>query len=253
MNQPASFARMLTPISILRYAWWRLRGRGFTVQLQLRNGVRLFVRPRAAGNNDLGVAYEIFAHQYYACPRPLPADAIRLVVDLGANVGFSCLYWLSSFPQSGLVAVEPHPTHHAQCRLNLAANDMLGRVQLHQAAAGAAPGRMTLSDAGTSSTIMQDDADGIPVEMLDVFALLAGRQVDLMKLDIEGGEYAILEDPRFAALHVPYLVMEWHGGPAERGWCLSRLDALDYETLELFDNGSHGMLWAFRRKPALAG
>jgi FkbM family methyltransferase len=244
-----SFARLLTPGSLVRYLLWRLGGRREAVALRLAKGPVILLRPRAAANNDYGVAYEIFVHQYYHCPRPLPVDSISRIVDLGANVGFTCLYWLTQFPKAEVIALEPHPDHFAQCCTNLAANDMRPRVELHQAAAGTAPQQITLSDAGTSSSVVADTSAGIAAEMLDVFALLAGRRVDLMKVDIEGGEYAILDDPRFPALQVPYLVMEWHGGPAGRDRCLSRFSALDYDTVELFDNGFNGMLWAFRRKP----
>jgi FkbM family methyltransferase len=248
-----SFARLLTPGSLVRYMAWRLTGRRKAIPLRLAEGPVILLRPPGASNNDYGVAYEIFVYQYYHCPRPLPVDSIGLVVDLGANVGFSCLYWLTRFPRAEVIALEPHPSHFAQCQANLAANAVLPRVQLHEAAAGTAQQQITLSDAGTSSSVVGDAAGGITAQMLDVFALLAGRQVDLMKLDIEGGEYAILDDPRFPTLQVRYLVMEWHGGPADRDRCLSRFSALDYETLQLFDNGSYGMLWAFRREPAFTG
>jgi hypothetical protein len=68
-------------------------------------------------------------------------------------------------------------------------------------------------------------------------------------MDIEGGEYAILGDPRFALLRPRCLVMEWHGTRNDRDWCLSRFASLDYDTMELFDHESYGMLWAFRRGP----
>ncbi len=248
-----SFSRLLSFASLLRYAIWRLMGRRRAVAVQLAGGPSLLLRPSNSGNNDYGVAYEIFLHRYYRCPRPLPVQSIRRVVDLGANVGFSCLYWLTQFPRSEVIALEPHPNHFTQCRANLAMNGMLPRVELHQAAAGTEARQVMLSDAGTSSSVLAAAAGGIAAPMLDVFALLADRPVDLLKLDIEGGEYAILDDPRFPALQVPHLVMEWHGGPADKARCLSRFGALDYETLELFDSGSHGMLWAFRRDPGAAG
>jgi FkbM family methyltransferase len=208
------------------------------------------LRPPSTGNNDYGVAYEIFCHRYYDSPRPLMADTIARIVDLGANVGFSCLYWLTKFPGAEIIALEPHPGHAAQCRRNLAANANSGRVELHEAAAGALRQEIRLSDAGTSSTVVADARGDIAAEMVDVFALLDGRRVDLMKLDIEGGEFAILEDARFPAMRIPYVTMEWHGEPADKERCLSRFRALNYDTVELFDNGSHGMLWAFHRQPA---
>lgn len=251
-----SFSRLLTFRSLVWYLLWRLAGRHGTVALRLAGGPVLLLRPRSAGNNDYGVAYEIFQHRYYECPRSLPVESIGRVLDLGANVGFSCLWWLTRFPAAEVIALEPHPTHFAQCRANLAANGMLSRVDLHRAAAGTENRRIMMSDAGTSSSVISGSVidgtgGGIAADMLDVFALLASRRVDLMKLDIEGGEYAILEDQRFASLQVPCVVMEWHGGPEGRDRCLSRFRTLDYETLELFDNGSHGMLWAFRHVPTV--
>ncbi|MDA8250722.1 MAG: FkbM family methyltransferase [Rhodospirillales bacterium] len=247
MTDGGAFARLLGPASLLRYAWWRLRGRRATVHLRLRNGPRLLLRPRSAGNNDYGVAYEIFVHRYYACPRPLPAGSVRLVVDLGANVGFSCLHWLTHYPHANIVALEPHPGHFAQCRANIAANGWLPRVELTRAAAGVAAQRIILSDAGAASAVRSGDAAGIAAPMLDVYAMLSGRPVDILKLDIEGSEYPILADPRFNLLRPRCVVMEWHGGGAGRQWCLARFAALHYETTELFDHESHGMLWAFRR------
>jgi FkbM family methyltransferase len=211
------------------------------------------LRPRSAGNNDYGVAYEVFVHRYYAPLRPIPENSVRLIVDLGANVGFSCLYWLTQFPEARLIALEPHPGHMAQCRANLAANGMLSRVTLHAAAAGVTPSRITLTDKGSASAVVTADANGIQADMLDIFSLLDGCAVDLLKIDIEGGEHAILADPRFPRLRVSRLVMEWHGEPASRAWCLARLDESGYETVEIFDQGSHGMLWAFRRQTADRG
>ena len=61
--------------------------------------------------------------------------------------------------------------------------------------------------------------------MVDVFATLEGH-VALLKIDIEGAEWAILEDPRLAALDAEAIVLEWHAmgcpigtRPSGRGDC----------------------------------
>ncbi|HUB11661.1 MAG TPA: FkbM family methyltransferase [Acetobacteraceae bacterium] len=246
MTSPSSsFARLLTPDSLPRYLLWQLTGRRDTVAVRLRDGPKLLLRPRSAGNNDYGVAYEVFLHRHYDCPRPLPAQSIRRILDLGANVGFSCLWWLTRFPGAEVIALEPHPNHFAQCRVNLSTNGLLPRVELHQAAAGTETRHIMLSDAGSSSSVLAHGTAGIEAEMLDVFDLLGDQCIDLMKLDIEGGEYAILDDARFPALGVKYLVMEWHGGPERRDHSLQRFCSLGYEPLVMFDHGSQGMVWAF--------
>lgn len=248
MIRDGSFPRLLNVPSLARYAWWRLRGRRSTIYVHLRNGPRIFLRSaNASSNNDYGVAYEVFVHRHYDCPRPLQADSVSLIVDLGANVGFSCLYWLTRYPRAKLIAMEPHPGHFAQCCANLAANNLLSRVELHRAAAGVTAQEIVLSDAGAASSVLPPDAAGITAPMLDVFTMLSGRSVSILKLDIEGSEYSILDDPRFAALRPRCLVMEWHGGRTCRDWCLTRFAALEYDTVEVFDNEYYGMLWAFQR------
>ena len=245
-----SFRRAVSLSSIPRFLVWRLTGRRSTVSIRLRQGPGIMLRPRSAGNNDYGVAYEVFVHRLYAPLRPVPENSVRLIVDLGANVGFSCLYWLTQFPNARIIALEPHPGHMAQCRANLAANDMLPQVTLYPAAAGVAPGRIALTDEGTASTVVAAGMTGIQADVLDIFALLSGHVIDLLKIDIEGSEYAILADPRFNQLQVARLVMEWHGDLASRAWCLARLDEAGYETLEIYHEKTHGMLWAYRRQAA---
>jgi FkbM family methyltransferase len=245
-----SFAQQLTFSSIPAYIWWRARGRSHPVQLRLRRGPRFRLRPRSASDNDYGTAYEIFVYRFYDMPHSAKGIDVRLVVDLGANVGFSCLHWLGSYPDTQVIAFEPHPGHAAQCRANLALNGWHNRTVLHEAAAGTATGRMRLSDAGTSSRAVETGEDGFEVAVVDVLALLAGQKIGILKMDIEGGEYAILEDERFAALDIDAIVMEWHQRSTthdDGAWCRQRLASLGYREQMIFDAGSHGMLWAFTR------
>ncbi len=245
------FARTLTLPSALCYGLWRFAKRQEeSVSLALRSGIRIELRPDGCGNGDYGVAYEVFVLDFYRPPAGIDPAAVRLVVDLGANVGFSVLHWLAAFPTCRVIAFEPHPAHVAQARRNLALNGAEGRVELHMVAAGARTRRMALSDEGTSSSL--GTAGGTEVEVVDVFPLLLGCRIDLLKIDIEGGEYEIFEDPRFAKLDIGAIVMEWHArgqGEEDRAWCERRLQALGFNIETLFATPTHGMFWALRGGP----
>jgi FkbM family methyltransferase len=213
------------------------------VVLRLRGGPRFELR--GGRNNDFGVAYELFIHRVYALPPGLRRDQVRRIVDLGANVGFSLLHWLHHFPQARIVAWEPLPSHLEQIRRNLALNGWQDRVELHAAAAGPAVGMLRLTDEGTSAQVREDGAIAVPVE--DVFEQLGGGPIDLLKVDIEGAEYPILADPRFAALQVGAAVMEWHGRAdpdADLAFCIERLGALGLAPHEISRDPAHGMFWA---------
>lgn len=131
------FASRLTLASALRYAAWRVARRDNAVALALRSGPRFELRPDSFGNNDYGVAYEVFVHDYYNDRAPFAAEKTELVVDLGANVGFTLLYFLHRYRHCRIIAFEPHPRHFAQAERNLALDGSRDRVQLYALAAGA--------------------------------------------------------------------------------------------------------------------
>jgi hypothetical protein len=105
-----------------------------------------------------------------------------------------------------------------------------------------------LSDAGSGSTVGGTNGKGqLPVALRDLFSV-CDAPPDLLKMDIEGGEFAILEDARFAALHPRVVVVEWHKTPAisdPEAWCVERFRALGYECLPISRLGSTGVMWAF--------
>jgi hypothetical protein len=104
-----------------------------------------------------------------------------------------------------------------------------------------------LSDVGPGSTVLDGGGEGLEIEIVDVFSVLAGRRLDLLKLDIEGGEYEIMADPRFETLDVRALVMEWHAREGYgRDWCVARLQALGFRVQETWSEDAAGMLWALR-------
>ena len=254
--RPLAFTRALTPQSAVRYLAWRLRGQRDDVWVRLRSGPEFpgpafEMRRRSADNHDGGVAYEIFIHKFLQAPVRIPPERVRLIVDLGANVGMSCLYWLSAYWRAEVIAFEPHPGHAAQCRTNLERNGLLARATLHQVAVAASNGRAWLSDAGTSSQLGDGSGNGFDVEVIDVFPLLAGRRIDILKIDIEGSEYELLEDPRFATLDIRAIFIEWHerkDRPDGRAWCRQRLQSLGFQLYPVFEQRTNGMMWGYQKR-----
>jgi len=245
------FTRQLTLGSALLYAKWRAGGRSGPVTLALKSGPRFELRPDSCGNNDYGVSYEIFVLDYYDDRGRIAANDVKLIADLGANVGFSLLYFLHQYPHCRILAFEPHPSHYAQARRNLAVDGTAERVELYQVAAGASARAMRLTDRRSSSTLAEEAgaSDTLAVDVADIFPLLEDKRLDILKVDIEGGEYEILSDPRFEHLDVGTIVMEWHsrgGGIEDKEWCEQRLCGLGFTIEEIFTQASHGMFWGWR-------
>lgn len=242
---------LLTPASHGKYLSWRALSRAFRpppVTLRLVTGERLLVRPKPA--TDLDTAYEIFVDGVYASAlTSIDARSIRRIVDLGANVGYSAVWWASRCPEATILAVEPHPANVASLRRNVSLNGLGSRVVVEPVAACSSPREVTLSDAGSSSSIVRSAGTGFKVQAVDFFELVGGGPpVDLLKMDIEGGEYELLSDARFAKLRPRTIAMEWHvtdEHPDAAAWCSATLEKLGYETRRGADNGAEaGMLWA---------
>lgn len=200
------------------------------------------------GAQDCMSAYEIFQTEVYS-PARLLGD-VEHVVDLGAYVGFSCLYWLRMWPSCRVIAYEPHPSQAEAARKNIAANGFSEAVEIRTAAASVANGRVYLVPGGMSSRLTEEAGGGeIPVEVRDVFQDLLGRRIDLLKIDIEGSEYEILSDRRFASLLPRAIFLEVHPSkshPQGKKWCSERLQNLGYRVENYLNMSGVAMLAAVK-------
>ena len=74
---------------------------------------------------------------------------------------------------------------------------------------------------------------------------------DLLKMDIEGGEWAILNDPRFARSPPRAVVLEYHPylcpSADARAAAVQALESAGLRTAAIWHRADgHGMLWAWR-------
>ncbi len=235
--------------SFVRYAWWRVRGNRGEITIALRDGTRVVVR---SGTEDYWIVSEIFFDLQYEPPIPVPFAEFQVVVDVGANVGYSCLWFARACPQAQILAFEPLPAHVAQAQRNLSLNGLEHRVDLVAAAAWTAAGTLALEPAGAQSAVTPEASpNAVRVAAVDWLDRLGPDSVDLLKMDIEGGERRLLADARFAdaAQRIRYAVVEWHdpeGGVEERRWCEGRLEAVGFDVVAGADYGVAGLLWGAR-------
>lgn len=129
------------------------------------------------------------------------ASRSRLTLDIGAHIGFYALIAAHANPAARVVAFEPHPLVFPRLARNVELNEA-GNVVCVAAAVGESAGESTLYDVDlpgipTGSTmdarVMRPEWNPrpwrVPVVRLDEHpALPPDVPVDLVKLDIEGGE-----------------------------------------------------------------
>lgn len=122
------------------------------------------------------------------------------IVDIGANVGVSALV-LSQIPQSHVTCYEPDPENCTLLRRNLEQNNVTN-VQVFEAAVAdfngtlkfqtcteSVGGHILRADSGTDAHTRIVTA----VNLDRVLEQCGSHEVDLIKCDCEGGEYALIE------------------------------------------------------------
>ena len=150
---------------------------------------------RVGGSSDPQVFDQLFIDADLAGVIGRVREA-RVIVDLGANVGYSSVVFLNAFPDVFVLAVEPDPQNAAICAGNLAPYG--DRARLVEAAVWSAPGRLKLvrgefRDGKEWTTQVRPVQLGevADVEALDMPSLLnmcPRSVVDILKMDIEGAE-----------------------------------------------------------------
>ena len=116
----------------------------------------------------------------------LAAGRIPVVVDAGAYVGASALWFRSKFPLAQIVAIEPDADSFRLLEQNVAASE---GVRCLHAAVGSTPGRARLvPSAGSWAMQVERSNRGIDViTMNEAFAVENGEPL-LAKINIEGFE-----------------------------------------------------------------
>ncbi|HEX4034154.1 MAG TPA: FkbM family methyltransferase [Solirubrobacteraceae bacterium] len=202
------------------FFWGELRRPpGVSAYTIRRSGVRVAIRHRSV---DAATLIEVFGADWYATP-PEVARALsspRQIVDLGANIGLFGAFAASRWPQAAILAYEPEPGNAAVHERTIAENGAADRWTLVRAAAGTGDGTARFaSGQGPSSHIVAGDAapaeQVIDVALRDVLPVICGA--DLVKIDVEGGEWQIIADARFAADPPRVVVLEYHPGQAPAG------------------------------------
>ncbi len=137
-----------------------------------------------------------------------------VAIDVGANIGTHTVFLARAVGDSGVVhAIEPQPLLHQLLRGNVDLNGLDNVMCIH-AAAGAAPGRVTVPvlDPATRQNFgalrLGNQGRGEPVDVVHLDDLSLGR-CNLIKIDVEGAEVDVLAGARnLIAAHRPALFVE---------------------------------------------
>ena len=152
---------------------------------------------------------ELFEKQLYLFQSQ---SAFPLIVDCGANIGLSTLYFKTAYPQARVIVFEPDASNFQLLSQNCMQNG-LQQVELHQAAVWIENGFISFDAKETEgSRIAENSENGHHVKSIRLADLLESEtKIDFLKIDIEGAEYEVLKDAAPQLYKVENFFLEYHG------------------------------------------
>jgi len=141
------------------------------------------------------------------------------IIDAGANFGMSSVYFKELYPNAEVLAFEPVPFLHDLASKNVARNK-LSDVTVLKKGLAAKPGTATFFMSGDYSMAgslterrrtFGDEIEELTIETVPLADYL-DREVDFLKLDIEGAEGEVLMAAGDALANVRQMCVEWHLG-----------------------------------------
>lgn len=179
------------------------------------------------GTTDVSVLKQVLIEKHYDFT--IPNDP-KNIIDAGANIGLSAVFFANKYPRATIVAIEPESSNFEILKRNVAPYPQIIPVK---AALWKRSGQISLinPDAGhhgfqTAESVEKRCIASDTVSALTVAEVLASREfqsLSLLKIDIEGAEKEVFEN------------------------CSEWIDRVDTVMAELHDHIKPGCLQAFER------
>jgi len=121
-------------------------------------------------------------------------DNPKTIIDVGANIGYSSIFFARNYPDTTIHAIEPVKDNFSYLLLNVAEYD---NIVAYRMALGAIRGTLTLSMPDPDKNLGKMSAYGIGIraETVTMYPMdeLAVKDVDFIKMDVEGYELEVLK------------------------------------------------------------
>jgi FkbM family methyltransferase len=163
---------------------------------------------------DTGTMREVFFDRDYDIQT---GRTINVIVDAGANVGLTSVFFANKYPAATIFAIEPEEGNFSLLKKNVAHYPQV--IPIH-AALWNHSGGIQLSDPGRGEhgfvtgealEISDVSARSVPsVTLSDLMLQFGISRIDLLKVDIEGAEKEVFESSGAWIAKVDMIIVELH-------------------------------------------
>lgn len=149
---------------------------------------------------------EIFQNNVYAFNSK---NSSPLIIDCGANVGLSVLYFKRFYPSSKIIAFEPDSEIYNMLKFNIWSSGQYKDVQLINAALWSHNKGISFQKEGADAgkVIANRSEVDVKTQRLSEYLL---DSVDYLKIDIEGAEWVVIQECGERLKNVKQIFIEYH-------------------------------------------
>ena len=152
---------------------------------------------------------ELFREQVYK----FTADKIDpYIIDCGSNIGMSIIYFKSLYPDASIIAFEADPHIFSFLEKNMKSYNFKNITLHNKAVWNANDEELSFLSEGGAGGRLQEASDKfkfVPIKTARLKDYLT-REIDFLKIDIEGAEYKVLADCAESLKWVKHLFIEYH-------------------------------------------
>jgi FkbM family methyltransferase len=200
------------PRGVALVAKARVLGRSIEVPVSI-SGVEfpVYIRLRTT---DVSLLSEMLHGAEYDLDLP---SSPRVIVDAGANIGLTSIFYANKYPQARVLAIEPELSNFKMLKKNTA---LYANITCIRAALWKNDTTVTIADSGLGhwgfQAVEEKDsgqAGSCQVEAISVDSLMARFAVgyiDLLRVDIEGAEQEVFENASRWIDNVGVIAIELH-------------------------------------------
>lgn len=158
-------------------------------------------------NAFVGMYNEIYFQQHY---KFISKNSRPVIIDCGANIGLSVIYFHQLIPDAKIIAIEADPNVASILEENLKTNNCQAEV-ITKAVWNSDDELLSFSQLGADSGSFYGTENIIQVKTIRLKSILEQfDEIELIKIDIEGAELTVVEDAYMEFKKANKVFIEFH-------------------------------------------
>ncbi|MEY2986332.1 MAG: hypothetical protein RJB24_561 [Candidatus Parcubacteria bacterium] len=172
----------------------------------------IIIRPKTS---DIFMFRQVFIRKDYLFPElPKNFNNSLRIIDCGANVGYASIWLAKEYPNSSIVAIEPEEYNYQTLLQNINSFPQITPLQ-NGVWIKKSPLKIIDKGFGESGFMIEEvaskqEADVEGISISDIMNMKKWDQIDIIKMDIEGTEKIILQNPIPWMKKCKLLIIELH-------------------------------------------